>query len=108
MTMTPPNTIDTGALITEEMVEKARRMVVDHYDVAISNAAVRMMLLAVVHDIVKAERERSTKLQAWAEDLESGIGQCGCTPGRCEQHPETELFYYGRLCREAIRARGAL
>lgn len=40
---------------------------------------------------------------SYTAKLEEIIGPCGCEPGMCEQYPETEVCYYGRLCRNRRR-----
>ena len=70
---------------------------------------------AIIQEIhqrrVSAEAQRDSALSQLAEArkenalLCENMPRCGCEGGVCEQSPESELVYYGRLCQ---RARAAL
>ncbi len=71
-------------------------------------SCVRDILTALqsAHAAGKAEGDAlNAKLEKARErisNLEKGIGPCGCDLGACEQYPETDAVYYGRLCRAIL------
>jgi len=92
---------DNEARARENQRKRANTILLDVFDGDQSSfSAADVAIVAAALDEAELRGKRAGRIEGLTEALEP----CGCERGRCEQAPETDVVYYGRLCRDAIAA----